>query len=93
MGCGLALCSLGKGRMKDVRVMGETLSPKDTGSFPITVISECCTEAGRRYQKCPADLHLTPVRQREHARPSEVLSIMNSINISHHGDNHLYYAS
>lgn len=91
MGCGLALFSLGKRLGKKVRVMGRDPIPERYWFLPSYQDFECCKEI---LKEDISDALLICVDTSTAARSmpglAEVLSVADSINIDHHGDNHLF---
>lgn len=91
MGCGLAIFSLGKRLGKKVRVMGRDPIPERYWFLPYYQDFECCKEI---LEDDILDALLICVDTSTAARSmpglGEVLSVADSINIDHHGDNHLY---
>lgn len=91
LGCGLALFSLAKRLGKEVRVMGRDPVPERYWFLPYHRDYECCKKI---LEKDVRDVLLICVDTSTAARSipglTEVLSIADSINIDHHGDNHLY---
>lgn len=91
MGCGLALYSLGKRLDKDVRVMGRDPIPERYWFLPYYRDFECCTEILEEDIRNALLICVdTSTAARSMPGLKEVLSIADSINIDHHGDNHLY---
>lgn len=91
MGCGLALYSLGKRLKKNPRVMGRDPIPERYRFLPYHNDFECCQSIKEEDIK---DALLICVDTSTSARSipglNKVLPIADSINIDHHGDNHLY---
>ena len=91
LGCGLALYSLGKRLGKYVRVMGRDPIPERYRFLPYYRDFESCKEIREEDIK---DALLICVDTSTVARSipglKEVLPIADSVNIDHHGDNHLY---
>ena len=91
MGCGLALYSLGKRLGKNVRIMGRDPIPGTYWFLPYYNDFECCRKIS---EEDAADTLLICVDTSTAARSipglKELLPHADSINIDHHGDNHLY---
>ncbi|MDD4160609.1 MAG: bifunctional oligoribonuclease/PAP phosphatase NrnA [Synergistaceae bacterium] len=92
MGCGLALYSLGKRLGKKVRVMGRDPIPERYWFLPYYHDFECCKEIQEEDIK---DALMICVDTSTAARSMPGLEMRlpaaaDSINIDHHGDNHLY---
>ncbi len=91
MGCGLALYSLGKRLGRNVRVMGRDPIPERYWFLPYYREFECCREITEEDAR---DALLVCVDTSTAARSmpglKDVLPLADSINIDHHGDNHLF---
>lgn len=94
MGCGLALYSLGKRLGKSVRVMGRDPIPGSYSFLPYYMDFECCMQI-REEDVRDALLICVDTSTAERSMPGlkEVLPLVDSINIDHHGDNHRYCRS
>lgn len=91
MGCGLALYSLGKRLDKDVRIMGRDPIPGGYRFLPYYQDFECCKEITEEEIKNSLIICVdTSTAARSMPGLEKVLLIADSINIDHHGDNHLY---
>ena len=91
MGCGLALYSLGKRLGKKVRVMGRDPIPERYRFLPYYHDFECCKEIVEEDIKNALMICVdTSTAARSMPGLKEVLPVADSINIDHHGDNHLY---
>ena len=91
IGCGLALYSLGKRLGKNVRIMGRDPLPSRYWFLPYYNDFECCKEIrGDDVKDALLICVDTSTAARSMPGLKEVLSYADSINIDHHGDNHLY---
>ena len=91
MGCGLALYSLGKRLGKDVRIMGRDPIPERYWFLPYCHDFECCKEILEDDIKNALMICVdTSTAERSMPGITELLPFADSINIDHHGDNHLY---
>ncbi len=91
LGSGLALYSLGKRLGKKVRVMGRDVIPERYKFLPYHDDFECCREIKEDDIKNALLICVdTSTAARSTPGLKEVLPIADSINIDHHGDNHLF---
>lgn len=91
LGCGLALFSLGKRLGKKVRLMGRDPIPERYWFLPYYQDFECCKEILEEDVRDALMICVdTSTAERSMPGIKEVLPIADSINIDHHGDNHLY---
>ena len=91
MGCGLALYSLGKRLGKSVRIMGRDPIPGTYWFLPYYNDFECCREITDEDVKEALLICVdTSTAARSMPGLKELLPHADSINIDHHGDNHLY---
>lgn len=91
IGCGLAVYSLGRRLGKEVRVLGRDPVPPRYQFLAHSDDFECCMEITEEDVRNSLLICVdTSTAARSMPGLTNVLAVADSINIDHHGDNHLY---